>query len=102
MATNKKLISTRLSTLLLAAAMAWITGCGPPGPRALVEGRRLLDAGKFAPAIEELKVATQLMETNAQAWNSLGVACHHAGQFDAAAEAYQRALKLDRDLVVAH
>ena len=42
------------------------------------------------------------MATNALAWNYLGLACQHAGQADAAAEAYQKALKLNRDLVIIH
>ena len=43
-----------------------------------------------------------LLATNAQAWNYLGVACQHAGQTDDAVAAYQRALALDRDLMEAH
>src|ERR1700722_2525043 len=86
---------------LLVAAM-WTAGCGPPGPRALLEGKRLLEEGKYPEAVEKLNSATELMAGNAQAWNYLGLACHLAGQPDAAASAYQKALKLDHDLVVAH
>jgi Flp pilus assembly protein TadD len=37
------------------------------------------------------------MGTNALAWNYLGLACHHSGANAEAAQAYQRALVLDRD-----
>ncbi len=80
----------------------WTAGCGPPGPRALLEGKRLLEQGKYPEAVEKLNSATELMATNAQAWNYLGLAYHLAGQPDAAAGAYQKALKLDHDLVMAH
>ena len=102
MATNKNLFSHRgLMFMLLVAAM-WTAGCGPPGPRALLEGKRLIEQGQYPAAVEKLTTATGLMATNAQAWNYLGLACHLAGQPDAAASAYQKALKLDHDLVVAH
>jgi tetratricopeptide (TPR) repeat protein len=87
--------------MLLVAAM-WTAGCGPPGPRALLDGKRLIEQGQYPAAVDKLTTATELMATNAQAWNYLGLACHLAGQPDAAASAYQKALKLDHDLVVAH
>ena len=93
----------RLWTMILAGAVAVVlVGCGPPGPRALVEGKRLIEQGQYAPAIDQLLTATRLMATNAQAWNYLGLAYHKAGQLDEAAGAYQKALKLDRDLVIVH
>jgi len=69
--------------------------CGPPGPRALLAGKKDLDRGKYQAAIEELKQATQLMKTNANAWNYLGLAYHHTGQAREAIAAYQQALKED-------
>lgn len=102
MPTNKNLFRRKgLMCLALVAAMA-SAGCGPPGPRALLEGKHLIDRGNYAAAVEKLNTATDLMATNAQAWNYLGLACHLAGQSDAAATAYQKALRLDHDLVVAH
>ena len=102
MPTNKNLFRQRgLLCLALVAALA-SAGCGPPGPRALLEGKHLIDRGNYAAAVEKLNTATELMATNAQAWNYLGLACHLAGQPDAAATAYQKALRLDHDLVVAH
>jgi tetratricopeptide (TPR) repeat protein len=61
-----------------------------------------LERGDYAAAVAELKTATSLLTTNAQAWNYYGVALQHAGQPADAVLAYQRALTLDRDLVEAH
>ncbi|HEY1490402.1 MAG TPA: tetratricopeptide repeat protein, partial [Verrucomicrobiae bacterium] len=85
--------------LLLAV---FLTGCTPPGPRALLKGKKMLERGDYAAAVEELKTATALLPSSAPAWNYLGVACQHAGQPSDAAAAYQRALTLDRDLAEAH
>jgi len=87
-----------LAGLLLTLLIA---GCTPPGPRALLDGKRLIDEGKFPQAVEKLEIATSLLNTNAQAWNYLGVAYHRAGQPTNAAVAYKRALDLNRDLLEA-
>src|SRR5215475_15616281 len=58
------------------------TSCTPAGPKALLQGEKLIDTGKYSQAIEKLKLATTLIPTNAQAWNYLGVAYHHARQID--------------------
>src|SRR5579871_5243140 len=97
MVTNKKLLAPRVWFWLMLAAVAATTGCGPPGPRALVNGKKDLDRGKYESAIEELKQATQLMRTNANAWNYLGLAYHHAGRAPEAIAAYQQAIKEDRE-----
>jgi tetratricopeptide (TPR) repeat protein len=102
MATNKNLFCRRGLMFVLLAAALGTAGCGPPGPRALLEGKRLIEQGQYAAAVEKLSTATELMATNAQAWNYLGLAYHLGGQPDAAAGAYQKALRLDHDLVVAH
>ena len=86
---------------LLAAALVLLTACGPPGPKALLEGERLIREGKPADAIDPLKKATSLLPANPQAWNHLGLAYHGAGRFKDAAGAYQRALKLDQNLSAA-
>ncbi|HTX21137.1 MAG TPA: tetratricopeptide repeat protein [Candidatus Aquilonibacter sp.] len=80
----------------------FIAGCSPPGSRALLSGRKLLDRGDYAAAVGEFKTATSFMPTNAQAWNYYGVALQDNGQPDDAAAAYERALALDRDLVEVH
>lgn len=101
MLTKKKRSWYRLWLFLMLAAIGTV-GCAPPGPRALLKGKRLLEEGRFDEAIKELKLATSLMSTNAQAWNYLGLACHEGGQPAVAAEAYGKALKLNHDLLIAH
>ena len=84
-----------LPILLLAA----VAGCTPAGPRALREGKRLVEQGKYPQAIEKLQTATSLIgSTNALAWEYLGLAYHHAGNLGDAEKAYQQALKLNHDL----
>ncbi|MEY2466646.1 MAG: hypothetical protein QOD03_1167 [Verrucomicrobiota bacterium] len=100
MLTTKKRLKKSLIFFLTLATL--ITGCTPPGPRALLEGKKLLDRGNFDAAIEQLQTATTLLSTNAQAWNYLGLAYHQAGQATNAVQAYQRAVALDHDLFEAH
>jgi Flp pilus assembly protein TadD len=88
--------------MLFLALAVFISGCAPPGTRALLAGKKLLDRGDYAGAVEQLKAATTLLATNAAAWNYYGVALQHAGQPADAAQAYQNALKFNRDLVEAH
>ena len=84
------------------ALFVMLNGCTPAGPRALQLGVRFLDEGNYPAAVEKFRLATALMNTNAQAWNYLGVACHRAGDVTNAVLAYQQALKLNRDLVETH
>jgi Flp pilus assembly protein TadD len=93
---------TRCGLIIFLMFTVFLAGCGPPGPRALLKGKKLLGRGDYAKAVTELKTATSLLATNAQAWNYLGVAYQHAGQSADAMLAYQRALTLNRDLVEAH
>jgi Flp pilus assembly protein TadD len=87
--------------IICAALAVILAGCTPAGPRAVLDGKRLLDAGHCEQAIEKFKVATSLLNTNAQAWNYLGVAWHRAGRLTNALGAYQKALDLNRDLLEA-
>ncbi len=96
-----KINSVRVTVFFLALAVL-LAGCTPAGPRALLKGKKYLDQGDIAGAVVQLKRATTLLATNANAWNYYGVALQRAGQWDEAAAAYQTALKLDRDLVEAH
>ena len=90
---------TFLPLLLLTLVLA---GCMPRGPRALLDGKKLLEQGRYPEATEKLQLATQLMNTNAVAWNYLGLAYHHSGLSTNAEEAYSKALALDRNLAEAH
>jgi tetratricopeptide (TPR) repeat protein len=94
----KKNLALGLMPLALAVGMA---GCTPAGPQALLNGRQLLAKGDAAGAVEQFRLATSLMASNAQAWNYLGVAAHQAGQGTQAVAAYQQAIRLNRDLVEA-
>jgi tetratricopeptide (TPR) repeat protein len=87
--------------LSLLAMALFLVACAPPGPRALVRGKNLLDAGELPAAVTALQTATTLLPTNAAAWNYLGVAYHRSDQWTNAAEAYARALRFDRDLLEA-
>lgn len=99
--TNKK-CRPRLAVLLLAlVASVGLTGCGPPGPRALLDGEKLLKEGRPAPAVERLQKAARLMPKDARAWNFLGLAHHGNQQPDEAIRAYQTAISLDRNLAAA-
>jgi len=91
-----------LRFLFFLALAVFISGCSPSGPRALFAGKKLLDRGDYPGAVERLKTAATLLATNAAAWNYYGVALQHAGQPSDAAQAYQNALKFDRDLMEAH
>jgi tetratricopeptide (TPR) repeat protein len=89
----------RLNLLNVMVSLMLLAGCTPSGPRALLEGKRLIDDGQYPQAIVKLKAATTLLGgTNAVAWEYLGLAYHHAGAVSEAEWAYQRALTLNHDL----
>jgi tetratricopeptide (TPR) repeat protein len=87
---------------LLTVLLALVAGCRPAGPSELLQGRNLIEKGKYTRAIESLKRAVSLLPTNAPAWNYLGLACHYGGKPDEAEKAYRQALLLDHDLSEAH
>ena len=97
-----KKISIRGGAMLFLALTLLLAGCTPAGPRALLKGKKYLDAGDTAAALTQLERATQLLVTNAAAWNYYGVALQRAGQPEAAASAYQRALDCNRELQEVH
>ena len=103
MLTTKKRGHTALA--IVAAVCLLLTGCAPPGIRALRSGDRLIQSGKYADAIQALTRATNLLgkdalEPQAKAHNLLGLAYHHTGNAAGARVCYQRALALDRSAVV--
>jgi tetratricopeptide (TPR) repeat protein len=83
---------------LLVGGIVLLSGCGAPGPRALLRGESLLKEHRYDEAIEQLKAATILLPKTPQAWNHLGLAYHGAGQLDQAQRAYKHALTLDFNL----
>src|SRR2546422_10661192 len=101
MLATKKWAAVSWVFLLGVVLTAGLAGCMPPGPRAVVDGERLMREGKYDRAVQELKTATELLPQNAKAWNYLGLAYHHAGQWTNATQAYRRALRLDQNLAAA-
>jgi tetratricopeptide (TPR) repeat protein len=92
----------RYPLLALFVLLAILASCTPPGTRALLAGKRLIDEGRYEDAIEPLKTAATLLSTNADAWNYLGVAYQGGNQPASAASAYQRAILLNQNLTEAH
>ncbi|HXG48312.1 MAG TPA: tetratricopeptide repeat protein [Methylomirabilota bacterium] len=98
------MLTTKNLRALSTAAMTWtllailMSACAPSGPRALVQGRRLIDAGRYEAALPRLQAATRLLPENAHAFNLLGLAYHGVGRLDQAERAYRTALELDRKL----
>lgn len=91
-------------TLHAAATLALIcllTGCEPHGPKALVEGERLLREGRAEESVRMLQIAVEKLPREARAWNLLGLAYHAKGENSEAASAYGKALALDHRLSAA-
>ena len=98
MLTTKKSAAISPWWLLVLVVVLLAAGCTPPGPRALLDGEKLIKQEKYREAVEKLKLATQLLPTNAQSWNHLGLAYHGLGEYEKAIEAYQKALTINPDL----
>jgi tetratricopeptide (TPR) repeat protein len=86
--------------VLFGLSLTVLTGCTPSGPRALMDGERLIKEGKYDQAIGRLQLATQLLPAHAQAWNHLGLAYQYSGQASAAIKAYEQARRCDPNLAV--
>lgn len=99
MLTTLKKVATSCYSALFLTLLVVLPACAPNGPKTLLEGERLLQAGKPAEALPKLQKATELLPQNAQAWNHLGLAYHQVGKLDSALSAYNQALKLDRNMV---
>ena len=96
--TNKNCDGNRTFCVLATVAWVWLSGCTPPGPRALLQGKKLIDQGRYPQAVAQLEKATVLLPKNALAWNYLGLAYHGSQQAEQAARAYRTALALDHKL----
>ena len=101
MLTKKICGGKRACCAVLLIAAAWFSGCAPPGPRALLNGEKLIAEGKYADAVQSLQKATRLLPRTPQAWNHLGLAYQGNGQLEEAARAYRTALSLDHRLAEA-
>lgn len=101
MLTTKKLAQIFLIFSLGFLFVAGVTGCAPAGARALLKGQRLIKEGKYSEAVKKFEEATEALPDNAKAWNYLGLGYQYAGDEKKAAQAYQKALNLDRNLTSA-
>lgn len=79
-----------------------LVGCQPPGPKSLLLGEKYLEQGDYQKALKHLTRASELMDEHPQVWNHLGLAYHGVNQPTKAVEAYQRAIRIDRNLPAPH
>ena len=68
MLTIKKLVAPSWVWMLTCLTLILFNGCTDPGPRALLEGERLLREGKSPEAIRKLEQASNLLPKDARAW----------------------------------
>ncbi|MFN7137767.1 MAG: tetratricopeptide repeat protein [Limisphaerales bacterium] len=100
LATKKGVQAVHIS-FLICSALFLFAGCAEPGPKALLQGERLIKEQKYSDAISYLQDAVELLPQNPQAWNHLGLAYHYSGQPSKAVEKYERALQINRNLAAA-
>ena len=79
-----------------------VAGCKPSGQESLLRGDAALNAGQPVEAIQWLERAAELLPSDAEVWNRLGLAYHQAGRLDEASKAYGRSLHFNRDLFDVH
>ncbi|MBI5388686.1 MAG: tetratricopeptide repeat protein [Verrucomicrobia bacterium] len=96
----KNLLPHRVLSSTALLAVLCLPGCAPSGPRALLQGDRLVQEGKYRLAVQRLEPARRLMEHDPRYWNTLGMAYHGAGDTARAVEAYRYALSVDRSNLV--
>jgi tetratricopeptide (TPR) repeat protein len=102
MLTMKNSGTTHFQAALASICVAFICGCQPSGPKSLLLGAKYIHAGDYPRALKHLDKAAELLPAHPQVWNHLGLAWHGAGEPSKAAEAYQRALRIDQRLAPAH
>lgn len=101
MLTTKKLAQIFLIFSLGFIITTGVTGCAPAGARALIKGDELIKEGKYSEAVKKFEEAKTAFPNNAKVWNHLGLGYQYAGDAKKAAQAYQQALSLDRNLATA-
>jgi len=94
-------LTGRCLLLILAVAGAFATGSASPlavqksdSALQLEFGVRVARKGSWNEAAFRFEKAVQADAGNARAWNNLGVARESLGRFDAAREAYEKAVSL--------
>lgn len=102
MLTTKNSGSLRIRALVAGIVLLAAAGCQPSGPKSLLLGAKYIREGDYARALKHLDKAAELLPAHPQVWNHLGLAWHGAKQPAKAAEAYQRALRIDQKLAPAH
>lgn len=105
MLTNKNWAPKAFSTIrwVFAVCVAFIlVGCQPPGPKSLLLGEKYLEQGDYTKALKHLTRAAELMDEHPQVWNHLGLAYHGVNQPVKAADAYHRAIRINRNLPAPH
>ncbi|MCD8535833.1 MAG: tetratricopeptide repeat protein [Verrucomicrobia bacterium] len=80
------------------ALIVCLSGCSKNPTALLLDGEQLLNQGQYAKAVEKLEQAATGLETNANAWNKLGLAHQYLGHFEKARNAYQSALEIDASI----
>ncbi len=96
-----RLLRIGVQATVLVLLLSALTGCEPQGPKALIEGERLLGQGRAEESLRMLQLAVEKLPREARAWNLLGLAYHAAGNLPEAATAYGKALTLDHRLSAA-
>src|SRR5688572_29958157 len=102
MLTNKNRAAQAISTLWTVLLVFVFTACQPSGPKSLMLGDKYVRQGEHQKALKFLARAAVLMPERPQVWNLQGLAYHGLQQPARAAEAYQRALRIDRNFAPAH
>ncbi len=81
-------------TLMLAAPV--VSASSRSDAKAQVEfGIEVAQRGLWQEALYRWHRAAEIDPSYAPAWNNLGIAYEHEGEFDKAREAYEKALELD-------
>jgi tetratricopeptide (TPR) repeat protein len=90
-----------LSSVWTSILLAIFTGCQPSGPKSLLLGDKYVRQGEYPKALKYLARAAMFMPERPQVWNLEGLAYHGMQQPARAVEAYQRALRIDRNFAPA-
>ncbi len=102
MLTNKNRAALAISTLWTAFFLLIFTGCQPSGPKSLLLGDKYVRQGDYPKALKYLGRAAAFMPERPEVWNLQGLSYHGLQQPGRAVEAYQRALRIDRNFAPAH